>query len=105
MKIARILVGLFAAVAFSGLATAVPPGKTVEYAGGAAGKGVFDGEAHAAKGQKCNDCHPKVFKMKSGQDKITMDGINKGHFCGPCHNGEKAPKASDPKNCKTCHKK
>jgi c(7)-type cytochrome triheme protein len=105
MKIAHILVGLIAAVAFSGIATAVPPGKTVEFDGGPMGKVVFDGKAHAGKGLKCNECHTKIFKMKKGADKITMATMNKGENCGTCHNGGKAFKSSDPKNCKTCHKK
>lgn len=105
MKIAKILVGLAAAVAFSGIATATPPGKSVEYAGGPMGKVVFDGKAHADKGLKCNDCHTKIFKMKKGSDKITMAAMNKGENCGTCHNGEKSFKSSDPKNCKTCHVK
>jgi c(7)-type cytochrome triheme protein len=43
--------------------------------------------------------------MKKGADKITMASMNKGENCGVCHNGSKAPKSSDPANCKTCHKK
>ena len=46
-------------------AFAVPAGKTVEFAGGAGGKVVFDGKAHADKGAKCADCHQSgLFKMK-----------------------------------------
>jgi len=105
MKIAQFLVGLAAAVAFSSIATATPPGKNVEFAGGPMGKVVFDGKVHADKGLKCNDCHTKIFKMKKGSDKITMAAMNKGENCGTCHNGQKAPKSSDPANCKICHKK
>ena len=42
--------------------------------------------------------------MKKGA-KITMAAMNKGENCGACHNGSKAFASSDPKNCKTCHKK
>lgn len=105
MKIAHILVGLIAAVAFSGIATAVPPGKTVEFKVKGMPNVVFDGKVHAAKGLKCNACHTKIFKMKKGAEKITMAAINQGKFCGACHDGKKAFKASDPAKCKTCHAK
>lgn len=107
MKFAQFLIAVVAAMAFIGGALAVPPGKTVEFAGGSAGKVVFDGKAHADKGLKCPDCHtkPKIFQMKKGVDKITMATMNKGENCGVCHNGTKAPKSSDAANCKTCHKK
>jgi c(7)-type cytochrome triheme protein len=107
MKIVRNILAVMAVAAiaaFSVSATAVPPGKTVEF-DSPMGKVVFDGKIHADKGLKCNACHTKIFKMKKGADKITMHEINEGEFCGACHNGEKAFKASDPKNCKTCHKK
>ena len=87
-------------------AFAVPAGKTVEFAGGAQGKVVFDGKAHADKGAKCADCHQSgLFKMKKGGDVIKMADINAGKFCGACHNGTKAFKASDAANCGKCHKK
>jgi c(7)-type cytochrome triheme protein len=88
-------------------AFAVPPGKTVELAGGDAGKVVMDGKVHADKGLKCPDCHtnPKLFAMKVGGDKITMADINAGKFCGACHDGSKAFKAGDKANCAKCHKK
>ena len=105
MRITVLLLTVLIAVAFVGSAFAVPPGKTVEYAGGADGKVVFDGKTHADKGLKCNDCHTKIFKMKKGSDKITMADMNAGKNCGTCHNGEKAFKSSDAANCGKCHKK
>ena len=87
-------------------AFAVPAGKTVEFAGGSAGKVVFDGKIHADKGAKCADCHQSgLFKMKKGGDTIKMADINAGKFCGACHNGTKAFKAGDAANCGKCHKK
>jgi c(7)-type cytochrome triheme protein len=83
---------------------AVTSGKTVDYAGGAVGKVIFDGKAHADKGLKCADCHPKIFAMKKGM-KITMAEMNEGKNCGACHNGEKAFKSADKANCGKCHKK
>ena len=98
-----IMFVLVVALAFIGTSMAVPPGKTVEFKGGKMGKVVFDGKKHANAGNKCNDCHPKVFKMKKGADKITMKDIYAGKFCGTCHNGTKAFKASA--GCKKCHQK
>ena len=70
------------------------------------GKVTFSHEFHTEKqGLKCNECHPKLFKMKKGGDEITMAAINEGKFCGACHNGTKAFKANDPANCAKCHKK
>jgi c(7)-type cytochrome triheme protein len=95
---------LLVAVAFAGTVFAVPPGKTVEYAGGPMGKVVFDGKIHAEKGLKCTDCHTKIYQMKKGPA-VKMAEINTGKSCGACHNGEKAFKTSDPANCSKCHKK
>ncbi len=88
-----------------GSAWSVPPGKTLEFEGGGAGKIVFDGKFHADKGLKCNDCHPKIFTMKKGSVKITMADLNGGKYCGQCHNGTRAFKTGDPANCARCHKK
>lgn len=105
MKKSVLAVVVLVIVAFVGSALAVPPGKTVEFAGGSAGKVVFDGKAHADKGLKCSDCHPKMFQMKKGATKITMAELNAGKLCGECHNGTKAFKTSDAANCAKCHKK
>jgi c(7)-type cytochrome triheme protein len=93
---------LLIAVAFLGTAFAVPAGKTVVFKDGKIGKVTFDGKKHADAGNKCNDCHPKVFQMKKGATKITMKDMKAGQNCGTCHNGEKAFK---PTNCKKCHAK
>lgn len=105
MKMMRTLMVFAAACAFIGGAMASPSGMQVEYAGGPMGKVTFDGKVHADKGLKCDACHTKIFQMKKGTAKMTMAAINKGEFCGTCHNGTKAFKASDPKTCTKCHKK
>ncbi len=104
MKTIISVVAIMVVVMFVGSAMAVPPGKTLDFAGGAAGKVVFDGKIHADKGLKCNDCHTKIFPMKKGT-KITMADMNAGKNCGTCHNGEKAFKSSDAASCAKCHKK
>ncbi|MDA8099957.1 MAG: cytochrome c3 family protein [Nitrospiraceae bacterium] len=79
--------------------------KPVEFAGGGAGKVTFDNKVHMGKGLKCTDCHDAIFKKKVGGNPMKMKDINEGKFCGACHNGTKAFKASDPANCGKCHKK
>ena len=103
MKVAGVVALVLTAALSFGIAFAAPPGKTVEYAGGGAGKVVFDGKAHADKGLKCPDCHPKTFAMKKGAA-MKMADIGQGKFCGACHDGTKAFKANDQANCKKCHK-
>jgi len=95
---------LLIVLVFVGNSLAVGPGKTVDFAGGSAGKVIFDGKTHADKGAKCTDCHTKIFQMKRAAT-ITMADMNAGKNCGVCHNGEKAFKSSDPANCEKCHKK
>ena len=104
MKLVTALLAVAIAVVFIGSAMAVPPGKTVEYAGGGTGKVVFDGKAHADKGLKCNDCHTKIFQMKKAAV-IKMADMNGGKLCGECHNGTKAFATKDAANCAKCHKK
>ena len=105
MRILTVLLTVAIAVMFIGSAMAVNPGKTVEYAGGAQGKVVFDGKTHADKGLKCNDCHTKIFQMKKGSFKMTKEdhGTDKG--CGACHDGKKAFSQKDEADCGKCHKK
>ena len=107
MKFGWLMTMCLAMVLSMSNAMAAPPGKTVEFAGGDKGKVVFDGKIHADKGLKCGDCHtnPKLFAMKKGADKITMDEIKAGKWCGACHDGKKAFKAGDEANCGKCHKK
>lgn len=105
MKGLTALSAITALIVFSGNALAVPPGKAVEFAGGGHGKVIFDGKLHHDRGFQCANCHTKVFQMRKGANKITMSGIASGRFCGECHNGTKAFKASDTGNCAKCHKK
>ena len=104
MKIAVTLLTFLAFTVFLGSASAVAPGQTVEFAGGGNGKVVFDGKTHAGGGTQCTACHTKIFQMKK-EAKITMADMNSGKNCGTCHNGDKAFKTGDDKNCVKCHKK
>jgi len=96
---------VFAALLLSiGSASAVPPGRTVEFAS-PRGKVIFDGKLHADKGLKCADCHskPRLFEMKKGGDKMNMAAMHEGKFCGTCHDGKKAFGTSAPADCMKCH--
>jgi c(7)-type cytochrome triheme protein len=104
MKKVAILLTVLIVMAFIGSALAVPPGKTIEYTKSPMGKVIFDGKIHADKGKKCNDCHTKIFQMKTGTAKIKAPH-KPGELCGVCHNGEVAFLQSDMKNCARCHKK
>ena len=104
MRSLQFFLILFIMLAFAGSGFAVPSGKTVEFAGGSAGKVIFDGKIHGDKGLKCTDCHPKIFPMKKGT-KLTLAEINEGKYCGVCHNGQRAFKSSEQANCEKCHKK
>jgi len=48
----------------------------------------------------CKDCHTKVFRMKKGGNKMSMDAMNSGKFCGKCHNGKAATAVTE---CGKCH--
>ncbi len=103
-----IVIMLVAVVSFvlAASAFAVGPGKSVEFAGGSAGKVVFSGDTHAKAGNKCADCHQSgLFKMKKGADVMTMKDMEAGKGCGACHNGTKAFGVKDAANCAKCHKK
>lgn len=65
----------------------------------------FDGKTHTDSGLKCTDCHDNIFNMHYGDAKMTMKALNEGKYCGQCHNGERAFKTSDGRNCKRCHVK
>ncbi len=49
----------------------------------------------------CNNCHPKIFIMQAGANKITMKKIEEGQFCGRCHGVVAFPLS----NCTRCHSK
>lgn len=106
MKVLSTILAILIAVVFVSSAIAVGPGKTVEFAGGGAGKVIFDGKSHADKGGKCADCHPKLFPMKkSPAGTYTMASMDKGENCGACHDGKKAFATNTPADCGKCHKK
>ncbi len=102
MKTVVTIMAVWIAVVFIGSTFASPPGRNVEYAGGGAGKVIFDGRVHADQKIRCADCHPKIFTMKK-ESRMTMADHNANRFCFACHDGKRAFSAAN--NCAKCHKK
>lgn len=51
---------------------------------------------------KCRVCHAELgFKMKVGDNHITMADLYRGRFCAECHDGKTAWGIED--NCGRCH--
>ena len=48
----------------------------------------------------CDSCHPGIFVEKAGANKIVMQDILGGKFCGVCHGKVSFPPAI---NCTRCH--
>lgn len=51
----------------------------------------------------CTTCHPREFSILKGsapKPTITHDEMDKGRYCGSCHNGKKAFALDD---CAACH--
>lgn len=55
----------------------------------------------------CNECHPDTFKKKRGAAEAagdyTMKSLEKGMYCGTCHNDDAAFGVTEPDTCITCH--
>jgi c(7)-type cytochrome triheme protein len=101
----RLAAGLLIACVLVGAALAVEGDVVFERKGGVEEGGtavaVFPHWFHRIR-YKCYACHPTPFKMKAGANPITMEAIMAGKFCGACHNGKIAWKASF-ENCTWCH--
>ena len=67
-------------------AMAVPGGKDVMYKANM-GNVIFDGKTHADAGAKCNTCHPKLFAMKKGKDKVASSIDALGAALVSCRRG------------------
>ena len=51
---------------------------------------------------KCYACHPALFEMKAGANKVSMDALQEGKFCAACHNGKIAWGVTF-ETCNRCH--
>jgi c(7)-type cytochrome triheme protein len=85
-------------------AAAGPPAIIFAAAADSPGAVTFTHASHLARGAKCADCHPGIFRMQKGSTKPTMDAMAGGKACGACHNGKKAFEVMDGEKCATCHK-
>ncbi len=66
---------------------------------------LFDHEKHVkANGRTCSKCHYGVFQMEKGSNRMNMNKITKGDFCGTCHNGKIAFDVDHREHCAKCHK-
>ncbi len=105
-----LVMGFFVAtVAFvpDAAAVKVPADFAFEQSKDSPGTVTFSHVFHVEKKElKCNACHTKVFKMKTGQSgTLTMAAMNDGKFCGACHDGKTAYSVKDKANCEKCHAK
>ncbi len=73
--------------------------KELRYRVNGIGDVVFSHKFHTTA-FSCDQCHPDIFQMKKTKGKMTMDDINKGKYCGACHNGNMASPATE---CGKCH--
>ena len=77
------------------------------FEGGGAGKVVFDETVHEAKGLTCSECHEgkglsfALFEMQRGTDVMSMRRMERGGYCGKCHNIS----MSNTLTCSVCHQK
>jgi len=67
---------------------------------------VFSHAAHVGDmGFACDSCHDKLFEMEVGaaqaKGDFTMASLEKGKYCGACHDGSNAFAATG--DCATCH--
>jgi len=53
---------------------------------------------------KCASCHYRFFQMAHGSWKMDMEKINKGEFCGECHDGRTSFSVKDRGKCSRCHR-
>lgn len=84
----------------------IPDGLVLNFPGGSAGPVTFDGTLHSKKGFSCDVCHTSgLFQTKKGGDKMGMELMKSGKFCGHCHDGKKAFSMGDKAKCKLCHRK
>jgi c(7)-type cytochrome triheme protein len=73
----------------------------IEYVNADAGNVTFPHEVHIGM-FGCDECHPVLFKPEKGADKMTMEAMDKGEFCGACHDGSTAFNVAE--DCESCHK-
>jgi c(7)-type cytochrome triheme protein len=79
----------------------IPVYKASESFGQAEREVRFNHEIHSRL-TKCSNCHPRLFKIKKGANKITQADHGQQKYCFACHNGKKSFSWN---NCSGCHVK
>jgi c(7)-type cytochrome triheme protein len=99
----RILTALVLLMGLPTLANALWTHRTVIFHNPAVGTVKFSHDFHLeALGKNCRLCHDAVFNIVPKKNPpITMAAMEKGKFCGHCHNGDMA--FSVKENCAPCH--
>ncbi len=104
MKTAFALITAFCLLSLAGTAAA-SGGGNLTFNTKNAKPVTFSHDEHVnIKELKCSACHNHTFQMAKGSDKMDMTKINKGQFCGRCHNGTTAFDVKDKASCGRCHK-
>ncbi len=95
--------GLLLAGFLAGAAVAAEGDLVFKREGGEGGiaRAVFSHWFHRIR-YRCYVCHPALFAMKANADKISMEAIQEGKFCGACHDG-KIAWAVTFETCNRCH--
>ncbi len=91
MKSLKVLLIGMLLVAAAGMAVAVEGDIVFKREGGGVGipPALFPHWFHRIR-YKCYVCHPALFEMKAGANRVSMDALAEGKFCGVCHNRETA---------------
>lgn len=105
MRTAGVLFALFCLVLSGGAAVAAVGGGDLTFKPQGAKPVFFSHEQHVkVKTLKCSACHYHTFQMAKDTYKMDMSKINKGQFCGLCHNGERSFDVKAEAHCVKCHK-
>jgi c(7)-type cytochrome triheme protein len=80
---------------------AIPSYKTSVSLGEGDAAVLFNHETHTVS-SRCTACHPGLFKIKKGANRVTMADHGKPKYCFACHDGKKSFSGND---CSRCHAK
>lgn len=104
LAIAAALVMCFGAVAASQDMPKLPAPIKMTRSGDSPGQVTFNHETHVdSTVPACTTCHPGQFRILKASPRrapVTHTEMDKGRYCGSCHNGKKAFALED---CTACH--
>ena len=104
LAIAAALVMCFGAVAASQDMPKLPAPIKMTRSGDSPGQVTFNHETHVdSTAPACTTCHPGQFRILKASPRrapVTHTEMDKGRYCGSCHNGKKAFALED---CTACH--